>query len=75
MFICIVSHGHGHGHGNGHGHDHGLFIWMIKINDGPASNFVQDDHGCLQLEPPGITPHRFGALLHGKCTSPNTFTG
>ncbi len=39
----------------GHGHGHRLFIWMIKINDGPASNLVQGDHGCLQLEPRGIT--------------------
>jgi hypothetical protein len=34
--------------GHGHGHGHGLFIWMIKINDGPASKLVQGDHGCLQ---------------------------
>ncbi len=33
---------------HGHGHGHGLFIWMIKINGSPASNLVQDDHGCLQ---------------------------
>ncbi len=25
-----------------------LFRRMILINDGPASNLVQDDHGCLQ---------------------------
>ena len=29
----MVSHGHGHGHG--------VFIWMIKINNGPASKLVQ----------------------------------
>jgi hypothetical protein len=33
-------------------HGHALFIWimMVKIKDGPASNLVQDDHGCLQLQ-------------------------
>jgi hypothetical protein len=37
----VNGHSHGHGHGHGHCHCHKLFIWMMKIDYGPASNLVQ----------------------------------